>query len=287
MGKVQFREYAPGEVIRNGKGVYVVEERIARGKFGHVFACRDAWGYPRILRVLWPFARPYENVREKWAQQAAELQRARHPDIVSLLDSFEHEGVFHLVLERCDYRLDHYILSPAWDGVRWLKAVARPLLCALDHVHAAGYTHRNLHPQNIFCTVPLKRFHPDALFTGSIKVGDHETNVLLGNLDVLNTKLPRWLVPPEYLNPSELGPMDHRMDIYQAGLLLLCVLQGRVLRYSFEEISTGLPAKNAEKLDSGYGPVVARALQLKVTERFQSALELWQALCGEKGGRSE
>lgn len=283
MGKVEFREHLPGEVIRNGKGTYVVEERIARGKFGYVFACRDAWGYPRVLRVLWPFARPYENVREKWAEQAAAMQRARHPGLVDLLDAFEHEGVFHLVLERCDYRLDHYMLSPTWDGARWLKAVARPLLSALDHIHAAGHTHRGLHPQNLFCTVPLERFHPDSLFSGAIKVGDCETTILLGNVDVLNTKLPRWLVPPEYLNPSVLGPMDHRVDVYQAGLLLLCVLQGRVTRFSFEEISVGLPAKNAEKLESGYGQVVARALQLNVADRYQSALELWQALCGEKG----
>lgn len=286
MGKGEFCGYLPGEVIRNGKGTYVVEERIARGKFGAAFACRDDWGHSRVLRVLWPFARPYGNVREKWAEQAAEMQRVRHPAVVALLDAFEHEGVFHLVLERCDYRLDRYLLSPSWDGARWLKAVARPLLCALDHLHGAGYTHKSLHPQTVFCTVPLDRFHPDALFSGAIKLGDHDANTLLGNVDVLNTKLPRWLVPPEYLNPSELGPMDHRVDVYQAGLLLLCVLQGRITRYSFEEISVGLPARTAEKLDSGYGEVVARALQLKVSERFQSALEFWQALCGRKEERA-
>jgi serine/threonine protein kinase len=287
MGKVEFCEYLPGKVIRNGRETYVVEERIARGKFGYVFACRDSWGYPRVLRVLWPFARPYANVRESWAQQAADLQRTRHPDVVALLDAFEHDGVFHLVLERCDYRLDHYVLSPAWDGGRWLKAVARPLLSALDHLHATGYTHKSLHPQTIFCTVPLERFHPDALFSGAIKVGDSDANTLLGNVDILNTKLPRWLVPPEYLNPSELGPMDHRVDVYQAGLLLLCILQGRITRFSFEEISVGLPAKTAEKLDSGYGDVIARALRLKVADRFQSARELWQALCGKRGGEGE
>jgi hypothetical protein len=74
--------------------------------------------------------------------------------------------------------------------------------------------------------------------------------------------------------------MDHRMDIYQAGLLLLCVLQGRITRYSFEEISLGVPARNAEKLDSSYGQALARALQLKVANRFPTALEFWRALGG-------
>jgi len=282
MSKSAFRDYAPGEVIGNGERAYVVEERIARGKFGVVFACRDHWGQPRILRVVWPFSRAYENVRETWAQQAAELQRSQHPNLVHVLDSFEHDGCFHLVLERCDYRLDRFIVSPAWDGGRWLKAVARPVLCALEHLHAAGYTHKNLHPQNIFCSIHLERLHPDSVFSGAIKLGDLDVNTLLGNVDVLNVKLPRGLVPPEYLNPSECGPMDHRVDIYQAGLLLLCVLLGRITHYSFEEISTGLPVKTAERLESSYGQVVARALQLKVADRFQSALELWQSLSGSQ-----
>jgi hypothetical protein len=76
--------------------------------------------------------------------------------------------------------------------------------------------------------------------------------------------------------------MDHRADLYQAGLLLLCVLQGRIVRYSFEEISTGLPARNAEQLESGYGEILARVLQPAVAERFNTALELWQALSGSR-----
>lgn len=274
------RRYLPGEVIHGGESAYVVEETIAQGKFGPTFACRDAWGNPRILRVVRPFSRSYENVREQWLRQMAELRRVQHPALVYVQDAFEHDGAFHLVVERCDHRLDQYIVSPVWDGSRWFRAVARPVLCALEHLHKAGYTHKNLHPHNVFCTIHLERLHPDSVFSGAIKLGDVGINTLLGNLDVLNARIPRWLVPPEYLNPSDLGPMDHRMDIYQAGLLLLCVLQGRVMRYSFEEISTGLPARNAEKLESGHGQAIARALQPKVADRFQSALDFWRALGG-------
>jgi serine/threonine protein kinase len=268
----------PGEVVRNGEEVYGIEEAISHSQFGSVFACRDVWGNPRILRQVRPFSRNYENLRERWVEDVARLQRIQHPGVVYIQDGFEIDGVFHLVVERCDYRLDQYIASPVWDGGRWFRAVARPVLCALEHLHRAGYTHKNLHPRNVFCTTHLERLCPDSIFSGAIKLGDVEVNTLLGNLDVLNAKIPRWLVPPEYLNTSELGPMDHRMDIYQAGLLLLCVLQGRIMRYSFEEISLGLPARNAEKLDSSYGQVIARALQLKVADRFQTALEFWRAL---------
>jgi serine/threonine protein kinase len=280
MSKANFREYHQGEAIRNGDRVYFVEERIAHGKFGYTFACRDGWGNPLILRVLWPFSRSYQNVREKWPQQIQEVRQVQHPSLVQILDSFEHEGFFHLVLERCDHRLEQFVLSPSFDGSRWLRAVARPVLCALDHLHRAGYTHKNLHPHNVLTTVHLELLHPGAVFSGAIRLADFGENVLLGNVDILNAKVPRWLVPPEYLNPSEFGAMDHRVDIYQAGLLFLCLLQGRITRYSFEEIATGLPLKNAEKLESGFGTAISRALALKVQDRFPSALEFWNSLNG-------
>lgn len=274
------RRYLPWAVIQTGESAYTIEEAMADGQFGATFACRDAWGNPRVLRVVQPFSRKYENVREPWARQMADLRRLQHPALVYTQDAFEHDGAFHLVVERCDHRLDQYIVSPVWDGSRWFRAVARPVLCALEHLHRAGYTHLNLHPHNILCTIHLERLHPDSVFSGAIKLGDLEINTLLGKLDVLNTKIPRWLVPPEYLNPSDFGPLDHRADIYQVGLLLLCVLQGRITRYSFEEISTGLPAKTAEKLASGFGQAIAQALQPKVADRFQSAFGFWRVLGG-------
>jgi serine/threonine-protein kinase len=152
------------------------------------------------------------------------------------------------------------------------------VLCALDHLHRAGYTHRNLHPGNVFLTASPE---PATALPagGGIKLGGLAVTQLLGNVDVLNLLTARWLVPPEYLNPSEFGRMDQRLDIYQAGLLLLAVLQGQLPRFSFEEIVAGAPARVARELGS---EALERALQPKVGDRFDSALELWRAL--EAGG---
>jgi serine/threonine protein kinase len=270
----------PAELIRSGNGGYAVGERLAHGKFGAVYACWDEWGFPRVLRIVRPFSRSYENVRERWSQQAAELRRHQHPNLVHVFDSFEHDGRFHLVTERCDHRLNSLLDSPPWDAMRWFKIVARPVLCALEEVHRSGYTHKNLHPRNVLFSLDPNLLPPDELPSGAAKLADLEVNTLLGNVDVLNTKVSRWLVPPEYLSPSECGPMDHRVDVYQAGLLLLCLLRGRIVRYSFEDIAVGKPARDAAALASEHGPAVARALQLKVADRFDSALELWRALDG-------
>jgi serine/threonine protein kinase len=272
MSKIAFDEYSPGTLIRHRERTYVVEQRISRGKLGHVFSCRDDAGEPRVVQVLWPFSRSYENVRERWIEQAGELRRLDHPGLLALFDGFEHGGCFHLVHEPGERRLDHELESPGWDGHRALLEVAGPMLGALDAAHRAGYTHRNLHPRNIF----------RGASGGAYKLGDLAADTLLGKVDVLNTKISRWLVPPEYLSPSDCGPMDHRVDVYQAGLLLLCLLHGRISQYSFEEISRGAPAKAAQTLASNYGEILARALRPKVADRYGSALELWEALSGAR-----
>jgi serine/threonine protein kinase len=272
MSTAAFRKYLPGAVIRHGERAYAVEEEIGNGKFGIAFNCQDDRGLPRVLQVVWPFSRNYEAVRDGWIGQVADLRRVQHPGLVNFLDGFEHGGYLHLVHERCGQRLDHELGSQEWSGNRRFLYVAGSVLGALDSIHSAGYTHRNLHPRNVF------RGQTD----GAIKLSDLGVNALLGNVDVLNVKISRWLVPPEYLSPTECGPMDHRVDVYQAGLLLLCLLQGRIVPYSLEDIALGAPARNAERIESFHGQVLARALQPKVTDRFQSALELWNALSGSR-----
>jgi serine/threonine protein kinase len=276
MSTRSFQDYAPGTVIPRGEGTLVVGERLSRGGFGSVYACADEWGSPLRLRVLWPISRSYENVREGWLEQVEEVRRAGHPRLVHLYEGFDHNGFFHLVTERWEHRLDSGVLEAGEGGPRWLGLIAGPVLCALDHLHRAGYPHFNLHPGNVFLTAS-----PGALAAGegAVKLGGFAVSRLLGKVDVLNLLVSRWLVPPEYLIPSELGrQMDHRVDIYQAGLLLLALLQGSLPRYTFEETVAGEPGRAARELGS---PALAWALAPKVEDRCGSARELWRALAGE------
>jgi len=278
VSKGSFHEYSPGTAISNGERTYVIGERFSHDNFGFDYVCRDEWENSLRLRVLWPLSRPYEDVREKWKQQAEELRRVQHPNLIHLHDAFEHDGSFHLVSEHFESRLSDLIQEPGWDGAGWFLAVAGSVLCALDHIHRAGYTHRDLHPHNVFFAVSPQAMRPDAPLSGAVKVGGLPVTCLLGNVDVLNSLVARWLVPPEYLNPSEFGrQMDQRVDIYQASLLLLAVLKGRLPRFTFEDTVLQAPAKAAE-VETGWGTVLARALQPKVEDRFVSALEFWRAL---------
>jgi hypothetical protein len=60
----------------------------------------------------------------------------------------------------------------------------------------------------------------------------------------------RWMLPPEAIDPSEFGQLDHRIDIYHTGLLFLQLAYGDDLWFTAEEIKSGKPREMALVLPS-------------------------------------
>jgi serine/threonine-protein kinase len=108
------------------------------------------------------------------------------------------------------------------------------------------------------------------------KIGDLGISRLEGDINLFNTILAQWMVPPEYLDPTEFGVIDKHVDIYHVGLLLLSLLINKVPTFSHEEILSGAPKRVAETLSSPYAPPIARALRRHVIHRTQTALDMWR-----------
>lgn len=273
--------------LRLGEREYSIGERFSRGKLGESYACRDLWGTPLILQTLRPLSRSYAQVRERWLGEAAQLVALRHRHLVPLVDAGEHEGAFCLISEREHFRLDQALADGTWNGSAWFVAVAAAVLGALDHLHRAGRLHLNLHPRNVFTGMALGRIAPVSVAVPMLRLGDAPKSALLGRVEMLNTGIAHWLTPPEHLNPSQFGAVDHRIDLYQAGLLLLAVLLGRIPRFTFEDAVAGKPRELALDLPSGFAPAVARALAPRAEERYPTALAFWREIrrtaCGAEG----
>lgn len=88
---------------------------------------------------------------DRFRQEAATLVAFRHPNIVPVLRFFEANGTSYLVME--------YELGESLEAVlrreetlpeARLKAVTMPLLDGLEEVHAKGFLHRDIKPDNIY-----------------------------------------------------------------------------------------------------------------------------------------
>ncbi len=141
--------------------------------------------------------------------------------------------------------------------------------------HVTFFFH--IHGGNVFVSVVADEMKPDE-FLVTFMLGDLGIAKLAAEMDAENTILAEWMRAPESLQPAEFGPMDHRMDMYHCGLLLLQVLLGKPLEFTREEILAGKPRETALALDSPYRFALEKALRRHVDYRTASALELWRDL---------
>ncbi|KAL8951495.1 MAG: hypothetical protein Q9222_002522 [Ikaeria aurantiellina] len=138
----------------------------------------------------------------------------RHPNIVSLMHSFETDAHIYLVLEFCSMG-DLYEAINIGRGPLETENVREfmlQLVDAVDFMHSKGIYHRDIKPENIFLAQD-----------GSMKLGDFG----LATTDSLSHESSvgsdRYMAPEQY-DVAESGYSPAKGDIWAIGICLLNVL---------------------------------------------------------------
>jgi serine/threonine-protein kinase len=273
----QFTPPQPGEAVITEGRYYWLGRFISQGYFGAVYECTDEWANPLVAKVLLPRNRSYEQVRGEWLRELQNLVMLRHPNITFVHDAFEYRDTFYIVLERCDQTLGDLINWAELDPNVWVYPIAQCILQAVHFIHRANYVHKDIHPGNIH----ISRSHgfmaspsPATVF----KLGDLGITRLETEINVFNTMLAKWMLPPEAISPADFGVVDKRVDVYHVGLSLLSLLLKGIPSFSQEEIVAGRPRELAEGLSHPLASPLGRALRRHVASRTSSALELWREI---------
>lgn len=128
---------------------YVLRQGLGSGSYGSVSraverATGKAVAVKEINGNFWSF----DDVLK--LREVRVLRRLRHPNIVMLKEVIRQNDRCYLVFEVMESNLHDWIRSQkeplTEDGVR---SLAYRLLVATQHVHACGYFHRDLKPQNV------------------------------------------------------------------------------------------------------------------------------------------
>lgn len=269
---------ALGEVITSEAtgNSYTMGDKIGEGHFGLVYSCVDVWGNDLAAKVLKPLG-PYEKVKAAALAELQKLSFLRHPNVTYVFDAFEFRDTFYIITERCYCPLANLFALDSFDGALWIMPIARCLLQAIHFIHNNQFAHQDIHLGNVFAA--FAKDEMDTTSPGAIqfKLGDLGVAKLFTEIDATNTRA-LWMLPPEALDSSEFGPLDHRIDIYHSGLLFLHLLHGRELRFTEEEIKTGRPRDLALQLPAPYNFALEKALRRHVIYRTGSAMELWRDL---------
>lgn len=142
-------EVAPGTYA----GDYVIGAPIGRGVFGTVYAARHpVIGAPAAVKVLRAeYARDPAMIA-RFVDEAKAASLARHPSIVEVFNFGRlPDGRRFIVMERLEGEgLDARIAREAPFTVGFCAGLLAPVAAALEAAHAAGVTHRDVKPANIF-----------------------------------------------------------------------------------------------------------------------------------------
>ena len=192
-------------------------EKINEGGTANVYIGVNTWyGYPVAVKELKSNYFKSEFVRDKFKAEANKYLYLTHPNIVKLHDFIDEGDSQYLVMEFIDgFNLNEYqnkVTGPMPVSMAALLMVEA--LKALAFAHKNGVIHLDVKPSNIMLSESEEIKVLDFGISQDIKEG--QSNKLLGT--------------PSYMSPEQIIPgadIDHRTDIYSAGITLYELITGR------------------------------------------------------------
>jgi eukaryotic-like serine/threonine-protein kinase len=207
---------------------YVLLKPLARGGMGQLYlALTGAPGLekPCVIKQVLPDVLAAENSR-RFRDEVMVALRLAHGNLVSVFDAGMHGGQIFLAMEHIEGKdllatwnrcAERRVPFPVDVAVYVVKEVAR----ALAYAHAfedLALIHRDVSPANVLLS-----------YSGEVKLTDF--GLAMSILKIERTTPGIVFGKLSYLSPEQArrAPLDARVDIYAAGILLWELLTGRQL----------------------------------------------------------
>lgn len=253
---------------------YEILEQLGGGGMAIVYKGRDTFLNRLVtIKMLRPEFSSDQDFTRRFRREAQAVASLSHPNIVSIYDVGQEEGIQYLVMEYVDGEdLKTVIRRDGKLPVERAVQIARQVLDALEHAHENNIVHRDIKPHNILITRGGRAKLTDfGIAREATAATVTQTDTIVGSVHYLS---------PEQARGEVAGP---KSDIYSLGVVLYEMLTGSVPYAGDSPISVAIkhiqeepepPSRRNPAVLPALERVVLRALAKNPDHRFSSAREM-------------
>lgn len=253
-------------------GEYIITSKIGQGGIAEIFkGYQESLGRDVAIKMLSPQLTSNPDIVRRFERESMVIARLNHPNIVHVIDRGATGGRYYFVMEYIDGTsmrevIDSRSISP---NVK-LEMIAQ--VCkALDYAHKNGVIHRDIKPANILIDRQGNARVADFGIAQIIGIPEGEvtgSDIVMGTL--------AYMSPEQKVSSTNI---DQTTDIYAIGVIIYEILLNRKPLGHFK-----LPSEIDGTISPRYDEIIQKCLAPESKDRYQSAVELKNALMDVLGG---
>ncbi len=267
----------PGDVI-DGRYKYI--EKIGKGAFGTVLLMQDqVVDENLILKFLNPNVSSDEEMMKRFVHELRYSRKITHRNVIRIYDFLHLQGAYAISME---YFPSHTLSGeiPNNKPMDTAKALqfSRDMATGMAVAHQAGVIHRDLKPANILV-------NEDAL----LKIVDFGVAAAASSGDTQLTKTGYVIGSPKYMAPEQIlgKKVDVTADVYSIGVIMYEMNTGvppysrgdhMSVMYQHVQGKAKLCQEINPDIPDNYATIIAKAMSVDKSKRYQSMAELTAAL---------
>ncbi len=267
----------PGDVI---DGRYKYLEKIGKGAFGTVLLMQDTVVEEQlILKFLNPNVSSDEEMMKRFVHELRYSRKITHRNVIRIYDFLHLQGSYAISME---YFPSHTLSGEIPDNkpmdIKKVLKFSRDIATGMTVAHQAGVIHRDLKPANVLVNDE-----------GLLKIVDFGVAAAAASGDTQLTKTGYVIGSPKYMAPEQIlgKKVDETADIYSVGVIMyeMCTgvppySRGDHMSVMYQHVQG--KAKQCQEINpeipDEFAAVVAKAMSVDKTKRYQSMEELTEAL---------
>lgn len=257
-------------------GRYEIQELIGTGGMSDVYRAKDNKLNRNVaVKVLKQEFSENRDFVAKFRREAEAAANLMHPNIVTVYDVGEDNGISYIVMELVDgYTLKQYIEKKSRLNISECISIAIPIASGIEAAHNNGIIHRDIKPQNVIISKD-----------GKVKVTDFG----IAKTTTSNTISSNVMGSVHYTSPEQArgGFSDEKSDIYSLGITLFEMVTGRVpfngdttVAIAIKHIQEEMPSPRiyVEDIPVSIEQIILKCTQKSPDRRYQKMSEVIEDL---------